>query len=468
MVDPRQTWTGKRVTVMGLGTRGGGAGMARYLASHGAIVTVTDLRPEFELASQIAELSDLPIRFVLGAHDDVLFRDTGLVIRNPGVRRNNRYLDIARTAGVPIDMEMSIFLAMCPSPVIGITGTKGKTSTSVMCGEILRNWCPETVVAGNMGVSAVAELDRIDQETPVVLELSSWQLEAMDERHIGPHIAVVTNISEDHLDTYRDFEDYAATKRSIVRHLNASDIAILNADDPFTAQAANETNARILWFGAEAPGSGITVFDDHLTSSVPGHEGTVRIPENSALRGHHQRMNAAAATAAALSLGASIRNVEAGLASFPGVANRMELVAEIDGVLFVNDTAATAPAAAIAGMLAFADRPIHLITGGADKQLDMREMATEMASRAQSITILDGTASPILRELLVRAERDLPESFAMSMREGFDSARRNTRAGDVVLLSPGCASFGLFRDEFDRGGQFRECVNALIAQEVRT
>jgi UDP-N-acetylmuramoylalanine--D-glutamate ligase len=457
-------WAGKRVTVMGLGTRAGGVGVARYMAESGAIVTVTDLRSAAELAGPIAELGGLDIRFVLGRHDPTDFTDANLVIRNPGVRHTNQYLAMAREAGVTIEMEMSIFLHACPAPVIGITGTKGKTTTSALCGEMLRHWRPETVVAGNMGVSAVSALASITPETPVVLELSSWQLEGMDERAIGPQIAMITNVSEDHLDTYRDFDDYAETKRSLGRHLSGDNILVLNADDPEVAKAADQSAARVIWFGAGTlPGSGIRVESDSLVSTIPGREGTIAIPDNQALRGAHQHLNSASAAASALLRGASLEHVAAGLASFDGVPNRMEVVAKVDGVLYVNDTAATAPAAAIASLRAFAALPIHLIAGGADKRLDFGPLAREIAHLAASITLLDGTATPTLRSLIESAGRSDPGSVVQSMSEAVERASARAAVGDVVLLSPGCASFGLFQDEFDRGAQFREAVLARAA-----
>jgi UDP-N-acetylmuramoylalanine--D-glutamate ligase len=458
---PSPDWTGKRVTVMGLGTRAGGVGVARYLAGAGAKVTVTDLRADGDLAASIAALSDLDIRFVLGRHEPDDFTGADVVVRNPGVRRTNPFLVLAREAGAAIEMEMALFLRACPAPVIGITGTKGKTTTSALCGEMLRHWRDDTVVAGNMGISAVSALPCIDVETPVVLELSSWQLEGMDERGIGPHIAVITNISEDHLDTYHDFDEYAEVKRSIARHLTAADHLVLNADDPEVVRAEDITQAHVTWFGAGASSElGVRVEDESLISSIPGREGRVSIPDAPSMRGLHQRLNAAAAMAAALLRGASLDDVAAGLASFGGVAHRMEIVAEIDGVLFVNDTAATAPAAAIACLRAFADRAIHLIAGGADKQLDFGPLAEEIAARAASVTLLEGSATPLLRAAIESTGHVMNVSVVQSMTVALDRATRFARPGDVVLLSPGCASFGLFRDEFDRGEQFRAAVQA--------
>src|SRR5262249_55450797 len=214
---PAAGFAGKRVTVMGLGTRGGGVGVACFLAERGAIVTVTDGKTADELAQPIGELAGLPIRYVLGGHEEHDFTAVGadLVIRNPGVRRTSPWLRTARESGVPIEMEMSLFFRLCPAPIIGVTGTKGKTTTATLCAAMLAAWDERTVLAGNMGVSALAQLDRIAPETPVVIEVSNWQLEALDEHRLSPHIAVLTNISEDHLDTYDGFADYANTKRSI-------------------------------------------------------------------------------------------------------------------------------------------------------------------------------------------------------------------------------------------------------------
>jgi UDP-N-acetylmuramoylalanine--D-glutamate ligase len=447
---------------MGFGTRAGGLGVARYLAEQGAIVTVTDLRTEQELAVPLADLAGLPIRYVLGRHDAADFTEADVVVRNPGVRRSNLFLTMARNAGVRVEMEMTIFLRACPAPVIGITGTKGKTSTSAICGEMLRSWRPDTVVAGNMGVSAVSALARIDPETPVVLELSSWQLEGMDDQEIGPQIGVITNISEDHLDTYRDFNDYADTKRSLSRHIKPAGHLILNAADPEVARAAAATTATVIWIGSSGlPGAGVQVGERQMTSTIPGCEGHIALPENPALRGQHQRLNAAAAAAAALLRGATAQHVGAGLATFRGVENRMEPIAEIGGVLFVNDTAATAPAAAIASLRAFSDRPIHLISGGADKQLDYAPLATEIARRATTVTLLEGTATGKVCSLIEAAGKRVDGPIAQSMTEAIGTATRSAQTGDVVLLSPGCASFGLFRDEFDRGDQFRAAVLAL-------
>jgi len=465
-------FSGQRATVMGLGTRGGGLGVARFLAESGAIVTVTDMRPETDLAEPIESLADLPIRLVLGRHDDSDFTREGadVVIRNPGVRRTSRYLQLARASGVCVEMEMSIFLRACPAPVIGITGTKGKTTTASLCAEMLRRWQPETALAGNMGVSAVAELERITPRTPVVLELSSWQLEALDEHRLAPAIAVLTNISEDHLDAYDGFEDYAATKRSIARHQRANEWLVVNADDPVAFRATAETASGVVPFGTIARNEPAMVVDPEQHRLIWRRDGRtteIVVPNRMPFLGLHQLSNAAAAAAAALLRGAPVEAVVDGLETFGGVYNRMEVVAEIDGVTFINDTAATAPAATIANLDGLRDRRVHLIAGGHDKQSDLAALAASIASTVCTVRLLDGTATPTLKQLIEQHGKrvlDIHDSMASAVTVAGLAALPE----DIVLLSPGCASFGLFRDEFDRGDQFRAAVAALQLQRRLT
>jgi UDP-N-acetylmuramoylalanine--D-glutamate ligase len=457
------SYQGKRVTVMGLGTRAGGLGVARFFAEQGAIVTVTDGKSEAELADSLAELRGYPVEFALGGHQDRHFTPEGadLVVRNPAVRRWSPYLAMARESGVPVEMEISIFLQASPAPVIGITGTKGKTSTSTLTAAILRAWRPNTVLAGNMGVSAVAYLAQVDPETPVVLEISNWQLEAMDERRVGPKIAVLTNIHEDHLDTYDGFDDYADTKRSIARHLAPEDTLVVNRDNAEAWRAAEATDARVVSFGSlRSGGEGFWIEERTVCWETRESCGGIELPHRFVYQGKHQQLNAAAAIAAALARGANADAIRAGLAAFDGVKDRGELVAEIDGVLYVNDTSATAPAAAIAALDAFPGRKIHVIAGGFDKQLDLGPLGAALASRATSILLLDGTATPRLMESIAVNGGSWLGPFE-SMHAAVEVGAETAGPGDVVLLSPGCASFGLFRDEFDRGEKFRVAVASL-------
>lgn len=458
---------GKRVTVMGLGTRMGGLGVARYLAEQGAIVTVTDLKPATALTEPLRALDGLPIRFVLGYHDETDFTPAGadLIVRNPGVPRRAPLLQSARRHGLPVEMEMSLFFRVCPAPIIGITGTKGKTTTSTLCGMMLRAWRPDTILAGNMGISALGELARIGPETPVVLEISSWQLESLIEHGFAPRIAVLTNISQDHLNQYDGYEDYAATKRGITRHQGLDDVLILNAGNADTWKAAHEANARVIPFDlTDRGGDGAWLgADGELIWREHGVELRFTLPDTPALAGRHNAANALAAMAAALTRGATPAAIRAGLAAFAGVKDRMERVAEIAGVTYINDTTATAPAAAIAALETLSGRRVHLIAGGADKQTDLSALATLAATKAHAIYLLSGSATPHLQELMREAQAPVVGVFD-SMSDAVAHAAAAAETDDVVLLSPGCASFGLFRDEFDRGERFRQAVARLHEQ----
>ena len=458
-------FSGKRATLVGLGTRQGGLGVARYLVQQGAEVTVTDLRPAEALSATLDELAGLPIRYVLGRHDERDFTPEGadVVVRNPGVPRRAPLLELARKHGIPVEMEMSLFFRACPAPIIGVTGTKGKTTVSTVVGELLRVAMPEAVVAGNMGVSALDQLPWLRPDTPAVIELSSWQLESLIEHRLAPHIAVLTLIAEDHLNTYDDFADYAATKRGITRYQRSEDWLVVNSDDVEAWRAADETAATIVPFGLRDRGTdGAWSGPDALVWRWRGMEERIPLPRSAALVGQHGTRNVLAALAVARLIGIDALAISQGLAGFRGVKDRMERVAEIAGVTYVNDTTATAPIAAVAAIEALASGAgrILLLAGGADKMLDPAPLADVVARHGARVILFDGTGTPTLERSL-RQRGVIPAGTFTSMPDAVDAARGLAQAGDIIVLSPGCASFGLFRDEFDRGQQFREYVQAL-------
>ena len=458
-------WSGKRVTVMGLGVLGGGVGAARYLAGQGARVTVTDMRDEESLAASVNALEGLPIAYRLGHHDldDFTIANADVVVRNPGVPMDSPYLQAAIDSGVPIEMEMSIFFRDCPAPIIGITGTKGKTTVSALIGCILQEWNPDSLLAGNMGISALMELDRLTPVTPVALELSSFQIESLNDHRLGPHVAVITNIFPDHLDRYRDFDHYAATKRGLTHAMQPDDVVVYNADDPEASRVVGETRARCLPFGLEREeGSGAWVSGDPLTLV----DGETRLafprPDILALNGDHGARNALAAISASHAYGVPEWAIANGLRSFKGVENRLEVVAVVGGVTYVNDTSATAPEAAVAGVRVLAPRAqtLRLIAGGADKQTDLTPFADELRSRSVVVYLLEGSATLALSLLLVERGVAISGTFD-SMASAVAAASNDAGDGDLVALCPACASFGMFRNEFDRGEQFRRAVSTV-------
>jgi len=481
---------GKRALVMGLGIHGGGLGVARFLADQGALVTVTDLRGPEQLQSSIDALADLPITYVLGQHRDEDFGTADLVIRNPGVPRESRYLRIARAAGAAIEMEMTLFFRLCPGPILGITGTKGKTTTTLLAAAMLREQYPDTVVAGNLRVSALEALPRITAGTPVVLELSSWQLEGLGEAKLSPQYACITNISPDHLDRYGSMEAYAEAKKQILAHQRPGDLVVLNYDDQVQYGWAANAPGAIVWFAQRQEEydlqdrpvmiygeTGILWLDASLPHDQPMPVERVIEIEDIRLPGQHNRANVAAAAALAKSFGVSNAHIRSAIGRFIGVEHRLEFVREIDGVRYINDTAATAPEAAIAALRSFG-QPIVLIAGGADKNLPFDDLAHEIVSQAKAVVLLEGSATPRLIEALAQADdrqqriddsSQLPIIDRRSAIVGpFDNFEQAIRAasdlaapGDIVLLSPGCASFGMFRNEFHRGEEFRRIVREL-------
>jgi UDP-N-acetylmuramoylalanine--D-glutamate ligase len=453
---------------MGLGVLGGGVGVARYLAGHGAQVTVTDMRDADSLESSIRQLDGLDIIYHLGAHDlrDFTAAGADIVVRNPGVRPDSPYLIAARADSVRVEMEMTLFFRGCPAPILGVTGTKGKTSVSTLCGEILGHWRPDTLLAGNMGVSALAEVGSVRPETPVVIELSSFQLEALDENRLGPHIAVITNISEDHLDRYDDFDHYLRTKLTIGHHLEATSFMVYNRDDVHASRIAGETSAMLVPFGLEdRSGDGAWLDRDELVWRFRGDERRWLRPRQLSLSGNHGALNVLAAIAATSAYGAPPDAVALGLESFGGVANRLEEVASINGVLFVNDTSATAPAATIAALNVLVPRArrLHLIAGGSDKRSDLEDLGMAIAASQARVLVLEGSATPMLVRHIEQAGGSVEGPYA-SMDEAVRAAVADAGDGDIVVLSPGCASFGMFRNEFDRGEQFKQAVARILRE----
>jgi UDP-N-acetylmuramoylalanine--D-glutamate ligase len=449
---------------MGLGTRQGGVGVTRYLVQNGAEVTVTDLSGEDALRSSIDALADLPVTYRLGEHSEEDFDTADIIVRNPGVPVDSPWLQRARERGIPIEMEMSLFFRACPAPIIGITGTKGKTTTASICAGILSRYRADTVLAGNMGTSALNQLDRITPETPVVLELSSWQLEGLSLYEMSPDIAVLTNISEDHLNRYRSMDEYIEAKRHITRFQTSDDWFVVNRDDERCWKSRHMSEAKVVPFGhlaSDDDGAGIE--DGQLYWQRSGTRHPLLNRDEIPLHGEHIAGNALAASAAALLAGAEIDNVREGLRQAIPVPHRQELVATLDGVDYINDTTATAPAAAIAALLTFANRPLVLIAGGAGKGADLHEFAGQAARRADRIVLLDGDETARLEALLREAGASEIVGPLNSMSEAVRIASESARPGGVVLLSPACASFGLFRDEFDRGDQFRESVHRIGA-----
>ncbi len=481
----------KKVTVMGLGLHGGGAGMAKWLLRQGAAVTVTDLKDAASLADSVAELerayaaclkkADAPavhkVVYSLGSHAEKDFTGADMVIRNPAVPRDNPFLSLAQSRGVPVETDISIFFLLCPYPITAVTGTKGKTTTTTLLAEICRSHDRGTVVGGNIRISPLDALDRLLERAgrgappvPIVLELSSWQLESLEKHRLSPRVGVITNIMEDHLNRYRDLDDYARAKELNVMFQGAGDTAVLNAADVRVAAmgsalAAKTGGPRVLWFADRPLRSADACFisGGKVVMSAAGQKRVLFPLTAIKIAGRHNVANVLAACAAASAMGVPDQTIAAAVRRFRGVPGRLEDLGVRQGVRYVNDTTATTPDAAIAALqtLHRGRRRLILLAGGADKALRFEAWAPAVRRYAKHLVMFEGTATSKMLAALDAAGVKTPRALVRSMTEALKVARAFARRGDVILLSPGCASFGIFVNEFDRGDQFVARVRRL-------
>ena len=452
-------YDGMRVTVMGLGLHGGGTASARYLASRGAHVTVTDLRDETVLEGSMAALSDYPIRYVLGRHEEADFRTADIVVKNPAVRADSPFLRIAPR----VETDLSIFLSIDRHPVIAVTGSKGKSTTASAIHHAVLSVHPESRLGGNITVSPLDFIDEFSSAppgTPVVLELSSWQLADLRGKGVlKPAVSVVTNILPDHQDRYRGMDEYVEDKLVIVEGQDGSGATICNLGDGYAGRFAEATAARVLWFSSEplpAGTHGAWLEGGSGWCDIMG--GRTEILRGARLPGVHSRMNLLAAGLALTAFGIDADTVRTGLAAFPGVPHRLEMLGSRRGIGFCNDSAATIPHATMAAVRSF-ETPVVLIAGGTDKNLDFSPLS-EMPERVKAIILLQGTGTEKIKTLFGGMGIGYDGPFG-SLEAALEAALSRSESGDTVLFSPGCTSFGMFLNEFHRGDTFRDLVRSL-------
>jgi UDP-N-acetylmuramoylalanine--D-glutamate ligase len=443
--------------------------VAKFFVRAGAQVTVTDLKTAAELRESVQALRGR-VKFVLGKHRKEDFLGADLVIRNPAVPWDAPWLKLAHRAGVPVVMDTTLFALWCAGKIIGITGTKGKSTLTALVGHVLRRLDKKTVVAGNIARSPLASLSSIDARTWVVLELSSWQVEGMAQAAFSPPIAVITNIFPDHLNRYPSFAAYRRTKCALVKFQDSRNVAVLSLDRE-TRRCAASTPARKIYFGPRLksrlpPGfyydkAGRIWAQGRKRQRRVGEAGVLSLPLPVAA----QHLCALLGIMRGMRLPA-FRAWKA-LRGFRGLPHRLELVGKVRGVRYINDTAATNPGATIMALRAV-EGPLVLITGGTEKGLEYGEFVRALTRRRpRAILFLAGSATEeILREARRQgAEWAFPSRVYRSMGAVVSAAAKIAPPGGTVLLSPGAASFELFRDEFDRGEQFRRAVRTLRGEK---
>jgi UDP-N-acetylmuramoylalanine--D-glutamate ligase len=479
-------YAGMKVLLMGLGLHGGGLESARFLLRHGAELTVTDLRDEQTLAPSIEQLETacvngprrVLIRYVLGKHEIDDFKNADMVIKNPGVRPDSPFLQAARH----IETDISLFLAAMGSGIrlTAVTGSKGKSSAASALHWALAHsgeTAAKAYLGGNITVSPLAFLDDLRSGDDVVLELSSWQLGDLRGRMaangplLKPKAAVLTPIMPDHLDRYGTMEAYVADKRVIYQGQDSGDFTVAQDDDWGRSFLAESKAVPLVYSGAPLPEG---VSGGWVEGNGPGYarlhgggEVTELVPARPLVPGRHQKQNLLAAGLALLGLGLPPDTIREGLGSFPGIEHRLELFHRAGGIAFYNDSAATIPEAAAAALEALGDTSnggggnsrLILVTGGADKNLDFSPLVRAI-QQGQTVILLAGSGSEKLHALLAGAGI-APLGPFDRLDAAVAAALEAATPGDRVLLSPGCASFGMFLNEFDRGRKWKEAVVRL-------
>ncbi len=396
------TFADRRVTIIGMAREG--TALARFLAREGARVTVSDMRGIADLAAEIGQLAGLPIQAVLRGHpDDILEAD--MLFVSPGVPREIPILQKARHRGLPLSSETELLFQLCPAPIIGITGSSGKTTTTTLIGEMLKVDRRRKIwVGGNMGRPLIEHVEEMKASDWVVLEMSSFQLEHLSR---SPHVAVITNLRPNHLDRHPSYEAYKAAKANILRFQSADDVAVLNWDDPEVRELATLTEARVLWFSRqECLNDGTCVEEGWIVVKHGGRAERIMPVEALALPGAHNLENALAAISVVTATGLKATSAARVGETFAGVAHRLERVREVGGVRWINDSIATSPDRTLAALRAFPNAPIILLAGGRDKHLPMDEMGREIVTRVKHLVTF-GEMAPLIEQAVLEAQQQL-------------------------------------------------------------
>ena len=430
---------GKRVVVAGLGRFGGGTAVTRWLVEQGARVLVTDTATPDALKESLDEIADLKnVEYHLAGHREEDFTSADLIVASPAVPPKSKYLSLARAAGIPITTEIRLFIERCPARIVGVTGTKGKSTTTALLGLMLSRR-HTTHVGGNIGKSLLATLPQIRKSDLVVLELSSFMLEYLEEARWSPHVAVVTMIAPDHIDRHGTLAAYVEAKKNIVRFQAPSDIAVLNETFPDFKTFAAATPARVIAYGRSA----IKPF-------------TLKLP------GSHNQLNAQAAFAAAHALDVTWEDAQRAIRDFGGLPHRLELVHEHNGVKYYNDSIATIPVAAATALDAFPPKTVLQIVGGYDKKIPLTPMYAPLVERAKAVLCI-GQTGPAIADALEQSTKTggAQVYHCGDLATAIKIASANASPGDTVLLSTGCASFDQFRNFEERGNEFARLARQL-------
>lgn len=447
----KEFFAGKRVLIMGLGRFGGGVDAAKFAAKAGAKVIITDLASHEQLSDSKRELEEFPdIEFHLGSHNPVDFEQADIIVANPAVAFDNEFLELARRNNKFVTSQINIFFQLCPVPIIGITGANGKSTTAALTAHLLKSAGEKNVwLSGNIGNEPLlAIIEQIDPNDLVVLELSSFQLEQLAQIQKAPQVALLTNLTPNHLDRYGTFADYCAAKESIFKFQKLDDqfpaVSIFNADDKVSVE----------WFDKYKKDAG------RICIAFSADDVSEQIRASFSLRGRANLSNLAAAMAIVRHFGIDDGQLKSSLPQFKALPHRLELVAKINGVSWYNDSKATTGESTIAALEAF-EQPTIVIAGGYDKNVAFDGLGRKIAEDAKTAILIGQTAEKIADAIRACPKSQIRIEFVSSLAEAVELANRLAESGDVVLLSPACASYDMFENFQQRGQEFCRLVQKI-------
>jgi UDP-N-acetylmuramoylalanine--D-glutamate ligase len=452
-------WLAERTTAV-VGLARSGVAAARLIRRLGGRVLASDSGTRESLSAEARNLEHLGCALWTGGHPDAAFAGAALVVVSPGVPLELPALEAARARGVPIIGELELGWRVMEADFIAITGTNGKTTTTALTGELVGGTVRPLLVGGNIGTPLCAHALDFPADGLVVAEVSSFQLDTTEL--LRPRVAAVLNVTPDHLDRHKTFEHYIEAKTKIFANQTPADCAVLNADDPVAASLAPRTRARVLWFSRLTPlDHGVFVRDGRIIAKLNGHIEEICPLGEIPLRGQHNVENVLAAAACALWTGLSPESIRRGIGAFRGVAHRIERVLDERGVTYYNDSKGTNVASTIKALESFAE-PVILIAGGKGKGQDFGPLGQAARGRVRQ-AVLIGADRAQIRAVLEAA--DVPCMDAATMQEAVAAARSLAGVGDVVLLSPACASFDMFDSYEHRGEVFKTIVHELTSSQ---
>lgn len=451
-----QNIKGKKIAVIGIGVSN--TPLIEMLAAHGGVVTACDKKERSELGDIPEKLEQMGVTLCLGeGYMDSLCHD--IIFKTPGMRFDHPKLLEAKEQGSNITSEMEVFFELCPAKIFAVTGSDGKTTTTTLIYHILKEAGYECHLGGNIGKPLLPEIEKIQPSDMVVVELSSFQLHTMKK---SAHTAVVTNVAPNHLDVHKSMEEYVEAKKSVFAYQTPSDRLVLNDDNEITRSFANEAKADVIFFSRQPLKQGVFIQDGAIVAALGKETKKIVSIADIKIPGMHNVENYMAAAAAVVGL-VDLSIVEKVAKEFGGVAHRIEFVKELDGIKYYNDSIASSPSRTIAGLHSFSQKLI-VIVGGYDKHIPFDKLGEELCECAKTVVLMGKTA-PKIKEAIESApqyKNGFPQMVECTgLKEAVDAARGAAASGDIIILSPACASFDLFKNFEDRGNQFKELVQKL-------